>query len=84
MPDCALSEGDPCGARSGARCDDRVKGKGTEKHAAGLHEREEYDETEAFFRLLIECLGDRAGGYDCPGRQSRKREIPVSDSRKRD
>ena len=60
------------------------KGKRTEKHAAGFHEREEYDETEAFFRLLIECFGDRAGGYDCPGRQSRKREIPVSDSRKRD
>lgn len=43
------------------------KGKGTEKHAAGFHEREECDETEAFFRLLMECFGDRAGGYDYPG-----------------
>ncbi len=52
--------------------------------AAGFHERGEHDEAEAFFRLLIECFSDRAGGYDCPGRQSRKREIPVPDSRKRD
>ena len=39
----------------------------TEEHAAGFFERREYGKAEAIFRLLIECFGDWAEGYNYLG-----------------
>jgi tetratricopeptide (TPR) repeat protein len=39
----------------------------TEEHAAGFYERGEYDRAEAIFRLLIDCFGDWAEGYNYLG-----------------
>jgi tetratricopeptide (TPR) repeat protein len=39
----------------------------TEEHAAGFYERQEYDKAEAIFRLLIDCFGDYAEGYNYLG-----------------
>lgn len=39
----------------------------TEEHAAGFYERGEYEKAEAIFRLLIDCFGDWAEGYNYLG-----------------
>jgi len=39
----------------------------TEEHAAGFYERGEHDKADAIFRLLIECFGDWAEGYNYLG-----------------
>lgn len=39
----------------------------TEEHAAGFYERGEYEKSEAIFRLLIDCFGDWAEGYNYLG-----------------
>jgi tetratricopeptide (TPR) repeat protein len=36
----------------------------TEEHAAGFYERQEYEKAEAIFRLLIDCFGEYAEGYN--------------------
>jgi tetratricopeptide (TPR) repeat protein len=39
----------------------------TEEHAAGFYERQEYEKAEAVFRLLIDCFGEYAEGYNYLG-----------------
>ena len=39
----------------------------TEEHAAGFYERGEYEKAEAIFRLLIDCFGGYAEGYNYLG-----------------
>jgi tetratricopeptide (TPR) repeat protein len=39
----------------------------TEEHAAGFYERQEYEKAEAVFRLLIDCFGGYADGYNYLG-----------------
>jgi tetratricopeptide (TPR) repeat protein len=53
----------------------------TEEHAAGFYERQEYEKAEAIFRLLIDCYGGYAEGYNYLGLiayQQRRLEQSVS------
>lgn len=53
----------------------------TEEHAAGFYERQEYEKAEAIFRLLIDCYGEYADGYNYLGLiayQQRKLDQAIS------
>jgi tetratricopeptide (TPR) repeat protein len=59
----------------------RVVPPDTEEHAAGFYERQEYEKAEAIFRLLIDCFGEYADGYNYLGLiayQQRKLDQAVS------